>query len=86
MTADRSSIAAKTDLLVAAVPAHFALDVFYPGSPAIVPVFGAFFCAGRVLFWIGYRSGPVARAFGFAMTFYPSVAALIVSGGLLISR
>lgn len=72
--------------VVLAVPAHFALAVFYRGGPAIVPVFGAFFCVGRLLFWIGYAYGPVARAFGFAISFYPSVAALIVSGTLLLSR
>lgn len=69
-----------------AVPAHLALAIFYGGSVAIVPVFGTFFCLGRLLFWIGYPYGPVARAFGFAITFYPSVAALVVCGSLLLSR
>jgi len=32
----------------------------------------------RVLFHAGYRHGAAARAFGFALTFYPSVAALAI--------
>ncbi len=69
-----------------AVPAHVALALYYRGSAAIVPAFGALFCVGRLLFWIGYRRGAVARAFGFAITFYPSVAALIVCAFQLLPR
>jgi hypothetical protein len=69
-----------------AVPAHFALAAFYPGSPAIVPALGGLFSLGRLLFWIGYPRGPVARAFGFAISFYPSIGALIVCGFALLTR
>ncbi|MGA2707868.1 MAG: MAPEG family protein [Steroidobacteraceae bacterium] len=69
-----------------AVPAHFALAAFYPGSPAIVPALGALFSLGRLLFWIGYPRGPVARAFGFAISFYPSIGALIACGFALLAR
>lgn len=35
------------------------------------------FIAGRALFATGYRKGAPARAFGFGLTFYPSVVLLM---------
>jgi uncharacterized membrane protein YecN with MAPEG domain len=69
-----------------AVPAHLALATLYGGSPALVPVLGGLFCFGRLIFWIGFRRGPVGRAFGFALTFYPSVGALLLSVFLLLRQ
>ncbi|MEP3045434.1 MAG: MAPEG family protein [Roseibium sp.] len=43
------------------------------------------FIFGRLLFWKGYANGAAARAFGFALTFYPTVLLLIVTGILVIS-
>ena len=37
----------------------------------------AIFATGRAIFWIGYLIAPWARAFGLALTFYPTAAALI---------
>ena len=31
------------------------------------------FVLGRVLFWVGYPINPYVRAFGFGLTFYPTV-------------
>jgi len=61
-----------------AIPAHLALATLYLGSPMLVPVLGGLFCVGRPLFWIGLRRGPPVRALGFALTFYPSVGALLL--------
>jgi len=68
-----------------AVPAHFALAIFYSDRPLIVPVLGGLFCLGRLFFWAGYARGAVGRAFGFALTFYPSVGALLLAIWLAIS-
>jgi uncharacterized membrane protein YecN with MAPEG domain len=62
------------------------LAVFYDRGAALVPLLGGLFCGGRVLFWIGYRHGAVGRAFGFALTFYPSVGALLLSAYLLLRQ
>ena len=44
-----------------------------------VPAAALLFALGRVLFVAGYASGAAARAFGFALTFYPTVTLLIAS-------
>jgi uncharacterized membrane protein YecN with MAPEG domain len=44
-----------------------------PDEAALVPQLAALFCLGRLAFWIGYRHGAPWRAFGFAVTFYPTV-------------
>ena len=55
---------------------------------ASIPAAAALFLVGRVSFFHGYRRGAPARAFGFATTFYPTVALLAAStvelGRLLI--
>lgn len=43
----------------------------------LIPVLGVLFGFGRAAFWIGYLIAPPARAFGFALTFYPTVAAYV---------
>ena len=43
-----------------------------------VPLAALSFVIGRFLFFNGYAKGPAARAFGFALTFYPSVLMLVI--------
>ena len=38
-----------------------------------LPLITALFVMGRILFWIGYHKNPYLRAFGFGITFYPTV-------------
>lgn len=42
-----------------------------------IPVLTALFLVGRMLFWVGYHKNPYLRAFGFGVTFYPTVAVYI---------
>ncbi len=43
----------------------------------IIPAMAIVFVTGRALFWIGYQIAPAARAFGFALSAYPTFAALV---------
>lgn len=45
---------------------------------AAVPAAAMLFFLGRALFWRGYGHGAPARALGFALTFYPTIAMLIM--------
>jgi hypothetical protein len=58
--------------------------VFKRPMPLIVALTGLF-SLGRLLFWIGYASGAPGRAFGFALTFYPSAVSLLVAVVALLS-
>lgn len=40
----------------------------------VIPVLAFLFVVGRACFWLGYLYASWARAFGFALTFYPTVA------------
>lgn len=70
--------------VVLAVLAHLIVAVSFEHPGRAVTVLVTLFCAGRLLFWIGYRHGARARALGFGLSFYPSIAALIASAGTLI--
>ena len=63
-----------------AIPIHVALAMLVPSSTPLIVAFATLFAVGRLLFWIGYANGARARALGFALTFYPSVAGLIIAG------
>lgn len=43
----------------------------------LIPMLAILFAVGRAAFWIGYLMAPWARAFGFALTFYPTMAAYV---------
>ena len=64
---------------VLAIVAHLALAATLPAPTTLLMTLTGLFCVGRALFWLGYRRGAAARALGFALTFYPSVAALLVA-------
>ncbi len=57
---------------------YFAAALLFPLAwLAAVPSAAALFLVGRVLFFARYERGAPARAFGFALTFYPTVTLLV---------
>jgi uncharacterized membrane protein YecN with MAPEG domain len=69
-----------------AIPVHVALATLVTSSAPLIVALAALFGVGRLLFWIGYANGARARAFGFALTFYPSVCGLIIALAAAIRR
>ena len=58
--------------------ANAGLALYCPLEEArTLPILTALFVMGRILFWIGYHKNPYLRAFGFGITFYPTVGAFI---------
>ncbi|MGH6867027.1 MAG: MAPEG family protein [Methyloceanibacter sp.] len=56
--------------------ANAALALYCPLEEArTLIILTGLFVLGRVLFWVGYHFNPYVRAFGFGLTFYPTVAA-----------
>lgn len=72
---------------VLAVGAHLAWAVSAPEEwLGWLPLSAGLFVLGRILFWRGYARGAAARAFGFAVTFYPSVLTVAVAAGLQLAN
>lgn len=64
--------------LVLLVMTHLGLATLLPiESMRLIPILVSLFIIGRFLFWIGYHRSALSRAFGFAVTFYPTVVCLI---------
>ena len=42
-----------------------------------IPILTSLFLLGRTLFWIGYHKNPYLRAFGFGITFYPTIGVFL---------
>jgi hypothetical protein len=60
------------------VPAIVALAVrVKPEHVKILPILTALWCAGRLLFWIGYRIRHSLRGPGFEWTLYSSIVAIV---------
>ena len=62
-----------------AVVAHLGVAAVFAHANTLVAALVGLFAIGRLLFWAGYKAGGKGRAFGFALTFYPSVLALLLS-------
>lgn len=58
--------------------ANAGLAMYCPPEEArSLPLLTMLFVMGRILFWIGYHKNPYLRAFGFGITFYPTVLAFV---------
>ena len=56
--------------------ANAGLAMYCPPEEArSLPLLTALFVMGRILFWVGYHINQYVRAFGFGLTFYPTVVA-----------
>lgn len=56
------------------------------GWLAAIPAAVLLFVVGRLCFAIGYSGGAAARAFGFALTFYPTVFLIIGAVAAIVAR
>ncbi|HWZ63459.1 MAG TPA: MAPEG family protein [Steroidobacteraceae bacterium] len=45
---------------------------------ALIPAMATLFTIGRYAFWIGYLLHPMGRAFGMALTAFPTIAAYVM--------
>lgn len=51
-----------------------------------VPAAAMMFLVGRLCFFTGYRGGAASRSFGFALTFYPTVALMVGNACFVVSH
>jgi len=62
-----------------AVPVYIAAAIVAPAALLpVVPAAAAMFFVGRLLFFARYANGAPSRAYGFALTFYPTVLLLLL--------
>lgn len=68
-----------------ALPLHLSLAALLPRAwRGLIPMLVVQFGIGRAAFWRSYQYGAARRALGFALTFYPTVAAYALSIVLII--
>ena len=83
---DRRYVQNTLEQLVLAFVAHLALVLIVPAdSIRVIAVLVMLFVFGRLMFWIGYHVSGSARAFGFATTFYPTVAVYVFVTSRILS-
>lgn len=71
---------------VLAVGAYLALAATLRGRELVlIPILVGFFLAGRIWFALGYRRKAPGRAGGMVLTAGPTIAALLLAGGLALA-
>lgn len=76
---DKAVLQNTLEQTVLAVVAYNGLAAVAPGlAPVLLPVLVSLFLIGRAFFVAGYRKGAGGRAFGFALTFYSTLAAYVI--------
>lgn len=84
---NRAVLQNTTEQTLLALGAHLALAVSLAADHLLlVPLLVGTFAVGRALFWFGYARGAGGRSFGFATTFYPTVAAYVYVAVLVVGR
>src|SRR5580765_4385027 len=62
-----------------ALPVYIATSIVAPAALLpVVPTAAVMFLVGRLFFFAGYANGAPSRAFGFGLTFYPTVLLLFL--------
>jgi uncharacterized MAPEG superfamily protein len=75
---DRRYMQNTLEQLVLAVIAHLALATRLSGDQLrLVPILATWFLVARVAFLIGYQRDPLARGFGWAATWLPTLTVLL---------
>lgn len=70
-----------------ALPVYVATGMLAPPAALLlVPTAGLLFVIGRAAFFAGYARGAPARAFGFALTFYPTALLLVAALVMAVDR
>ncbi len=73
----RAALQNTVEQSILAIIAHSALALALPADRmAVIVALIGLFVIGRIAYWFGYPKGAAARAFGFALTFYPTIIAL----------
>ncbi len=85
--ADAALVRDMLEQVVLAFGAHLVLAVMLRGEEMVmVAMLAALFCVGRAAWWFGDSARPGLRAFGFALSFFPSLAAYVLAALLLLLR
>lgn len=79
LTGARSVLQNTLEQAALAWPTWLAVALFMDRPASLLIALAGLFSLGRLLFWAGWREGAAARAFGFGLTFYPTVAALALA-------
>lgn len=74
---DKALLQNTLEQVVLAVPAYFGLAAVAPDIASfLLGPLVLLFLVGRICFFAGYHKGAGSRAFGFGLTFYPTLVAL----------
>jgi hypothetical protein len=70
-----------------ALPVYIATCIVAPAPLLpVVPAAAAMFLVGRLFFFAGYAHGAPSRAYGFGLTFYPTVFLLLFVAALGVAK
>lgn len=84
LSIDRALLSNSVEQAVMAVPTYMLLALVLPVEQLLaVPMLAVLFALGRMFFAARYQSGAAARSFGFALTFYPTVAGMVAAVAIL---